>query len=487
MIAPTVLEVNTLPWLADVSARCGRRCTLADVPTQEWDALRWPGTDAIWLMGVWQRSPAGAAILKRNDGHLSACDIALPGWGDDDFAGSAYCIRGYQVDKRLGGDAALATARRELAKRGLKLVLDFVPNHVAPDHPWTASHPERFIRGGEADIASDPAAFVRCGRQVLACGRDPYFPPWSDVVQLDLFHPGAREALIATLVAIAGRCDGIRCDMAMLALNDVVEKTWGASRLQRETRRPAGEFWEEAVAAIRERHPGCWLAAECYWSLEPRLRGLGFDACYEKAPFDAVQRRDPDAFRSWLAGAQGDLDGRLRFAENHDEPRVAMSCGGHAAAALVASLALPGPRLLHLGQEEGRRVHLPVSLARAPAEAGDHNLAILHRSLLAATSRSWVRHGAAAILPAEGDPAIVAWSLRDGAGMAVAAINLGWHAADARLRLSWPGLAGLDWILRDAVTGAEYRRSGSEMLSPGLFVRIEAGSAHLFNLSPAPG
>src|SRR5262249_36489114 len=149
--------------------------------------------------------------------------------------GSAYCIRGYEVDPRLGADAGLAAARQALASRDLKLLLDFVPNHVAPDHPWVAEHPEYFVRGTDEDAAADPAAWLETPNGPVARGRDPYFPPWPDVVQLDPMSPGLRDAAVETLVSIAARCDGVRCDMGMLFLDDVVERTW-AGRLQ--PRRP---------------------------------------------------------------------------------------------------------------------------------------------------------------------------------------------------------------------------------------------------------
>ena len=60
----------------------------------------------------------------------------------------------------------------------------------------------------------------------IACGRDPFFPPWRDVAQLNYFNPATREAMIGVLTTIAQHCDGVRCDMAMLVLNDVFAQTW---------------------------------------------------------------------------------------------------------------------------------------------------------------------------------------------------------------------------------------------------------------------
>ena len=139
---PVIYELNTAAWLRDVGVRAGRDVTLADVPADEWDRVSPPGVDAVWLMGVWRRSPAGLAIAQRNPGLVSSFRDTLPDLHADDVIGSPYCIAGYQLEPRFGEPDALAIARDELARRGLGLILDYVPNHVAPDHPWTSEHPE---------------------------------------------------------------------------------------------------------------------------------------------------------------------------------------------------------------------------------------------------------------------------------------------------------------------------------------------------------
>ncbi len=157
----------------------------------------------------------------------------------DDVVGSPYSIRRYQPDARIGDWAALDAAGEKLHARGLRLMLDFVPNHVALDHAWILEEPEYFIQGSAEDFARDRSAYYRAetysGTRYIARARDPYFPPWRDVAQLNHFNPAMRAALIADLVETAKHCDGFRCDMAMLVLNDIFARTW-ASRLA-ETRR----------------------------------------------------------------------------------------------------------------------------------------------------------------------------------------------------------------------------------------------------------
>ena len=143
---PTLYEINTWVWLAELGKWYGKPIDLNSVPAAEWDALATYGFDAVWFMGVWERSPAGIAIANQNTALLDDFRRALPDFQASDNVGSPYCVRAYTVDQHLGGTQGLATARKELASRGMKLVLDFVPNHVAPDHSWVTEHPEYFIQ-----------------------------------------------------------------------------------------------------------------------------------------------------------------------------------------------------------------------------------------------------------------------------------------------------------------------------------------------------
>ena len=155
----------------------------------------------------------------------------LPDLRDEDIAGSGFAITGYTVHKNLGGDAALTRLRERLRKRGLKLMLDFVPNHMGLDHPWLEDHPDFFVSGTEEDLVRAPKNFVkmklRSGERIIAYGRDPYFSGWPDTVQLNYANPALQESMMGELIRIAGQCDGVRCDMAMLVLPEIFERTWG--------------------------------------------------------------------------------------------------------------------------------------------------------------------------------------------------------------------------------------------------------------------
>jgi glycosidase len=483
---PLVYELNTWVWLAELTRREGRPVDLASVPAAEWDAIAALGFDAVWLMGVWQRSPAGVEIALANPGLVDSFRRALPDLAAEDVVGSPYCIRRYVVDPHLGGRAELAAARIALAERDLGLLLDFVPNHVAPDHPWTVDHAEYFVRGTEEDLARDPASFVRVGDAVLANGRDPYFPAWPDVVQLDAFSPGLRAAAVTTLREIAAQCDGVRCDMAMLMMSDVFERTWG----ERAGPRPDEEYWETAIGAIKADRPGFLFLAEAYWDLEWALQQQGFDHCYDKRLYDRLAHEGAEAVHGHLTADLAYQRRLLRFLENHDEPRAATTFPpDRARAAAVATLTQDGMRLVHEGQLEGRRVQLPVFLGRRPDEEPDTDLAAFYERLLGALDDEAFRSGEWTLAERRGWPGndtwhnLVAWTRRSGESAWLVVVNLGDVHASGHVEVPWDDLRGATWELSDPTTGAVYDRSGDE-LRDGLYVGLEPWAWHLFRVTP---
>jgi len=303
---------------------------------------------------------------------------ALTDWRLYDVAGPPYCIRDYLVDDRLGGPAAVAGARKELAARGVGLILDFVPNHVAPDHPWVTDRPELLVTGTEEDLDRDPASFLRVGNTVLANGRDPCFPAWPDVVQLNAFAAVLRDAAVATLTSIAEQCDGVRCDMAMLILNDVFARTWG----DRVGPAPAADYWSTVISAVRSTHPGFLFVAEACWDLEWALQQQGFDFCYDKRLYDRLEHGPAEAVHGHLTGDTGYQQHLVRFVENHDEPRAAAAFGDRSAVAAVTALTQSGAGLIHHGHVAGRRTRLPVFLGRYPDEPADPVVADFYRVFL---------------------------------------------------------------------------------------------------------
>jgi glycosidase len=475
-------------WLAELSVKAGKRIDLGSVAASEWDAIGAFGFDAVWFMGVWQRSPAGIAIANRNESLLADFRRALPDFHAEDNVGSPYCVRGYVVDQQLGGPKGLARARKELAKRGMRLVLDFVPNHVAPDHPWANDHPEYFIQGTDDDLRNNPNAFVRTDKAVFACGKDPYFPAWPDVLQLNAFQAGLRKGVVETLSDVASQCDGVRCDMAMLLLNSVFERTWGG----RAGARPATEYWDDAIPAVKKANPNFLFIAEAYWDLEWELQQHGFDFCYDKRLYDRLEHDNAETVRLHLCADAGYQDKLLRFLENHDEPRAAsvFDRAKERAAAVVTST-LTGARLFHEGQFEGRKVRLPVFLGRRPEEPTDSELQDFYRKLLAGINDAAFRQGQWRLCERSGWPDnqsfqnLVAWSWSHADDRWLVVVNLSESTVQARVRLGWDDMATRQWQLSDLLSGVSYERAGNEMASEGLYVDLGPWAYHFLRLNRA--
>lgn len=478
---PVVYEINTWLWLSEQSAAAGRPVTLATVAAEHWDALAKLGVDAVWLMGVWERSPAGLRIALDNPALVEDLRQALPDFTEADAVGSPYCVRRYVVDERLGGAAGLAAARRALADRGVRLVLDFVPNHVAADHPWVQERPDHFVTGTAEDLHRDPASFMEVAGRVVACGRDPFFPAWRDVLQLDAFSPGLRESAATALLDIAGACDAVRCDMAMLVMNGVFARTWG----ERVGPPPAADYWPAVIERVKQRHPDFRFVAEAYWDLEWALQQQGFDYCYDKRLYDRLEKEGPESVRLHLQAGLAYQTRLVRFIENHDEPRAAAAFGAEKARAVAVTFAtLPGARLFHEGQLEGRRTRLPVFLTRRPAEPADRDLEAFYRKLLGAIAAPALRAGTWRLLERTGWPDnptfqnLVAWAWERGQQRHVVVVNLSDARAQARIPFPWSDLAAQHLRLVDAFTGESYDRDGQETMDPGLYVDLPAWGFH---------
>jgi hypothetical protein len=484
---PVIFEINTWAWIDELRRKSGRPLTLETVPQDELERLAALGFDGLWLMGVWQRSPGSRQVASGIDALQKEYRRALPDLRPDDIVGSPYAIYDYQVDEQMGGDAALAALRKRLEKLGLGLILDFVPNHLALDHPWTREHPERLLQGRPAQLEKAPDNYFRAHGQVYAHGRDPYFPGWSDTVQLDYRRPETRRAIMDLLLSVSQRCDGLRCDMAMLLTHDVFLRTWGGSFDP-----PGMEFWPEAIDQVKAAHPGFLMMAEVYWDMEYELQQMGFDYCYDKRLYDRLVKGQVAAIRDHLALASREYLSRLvHFIENHDEPRAAATFGvQRSRAAAVAALAAPGARLIHEGQLTGRRRKLPVQLGRRLEEPIEPELLSFYRALLEALRHPIFHEGQWKLLSTQeatpGDEShrnlvISCWEL--GAESRIAVANLSTERAQTIVPIDRPGMAGRTWELYDLLGANRFLRDGAELGRRGLDLDLPGYGYHLFRLA----
>jgi glycosidase len=483
---PSLYQINTRVWLTELSQKLGRRATLDDIPDAELDRLGQMGFDWVWFLSVWQTGLAAQQVSRSNAEWRREFHETLPDLREDDIPGSGFAITGYTVHADLGGDAALARLRERLTKRGLRLMLDFVPNHMGLGHPWVEDHPEYFIRGTERDLAGAPQNYTWAKRKqgdlLLAHGRDPYFPGWPDTLQLNYANPATQEAMIGELVKIAGQCDGVRCDMAMLVLPDVFERTWG----QR-----APPFWPNAIRRVRERVPGFLFMAEVYWDLEWTLQQQGFDYAYDKRLYDRLRGQHARPVREHFLAGLDYQDKLARFLENHDEPRAAAAFphGVHEAAAAVTFLS-PGLRFFHEGQFRGRKIRISPHLGRRPDEPVDAGLAMFYDRLLAVLRQPLLRAGRWQLLectPAwEGNgtwDCFLAFSWQGSREeRLLVAVNYAPNQSQCYVRLPFMDLGNRPWQLQDLLGDSTYDRGGNDLQVRGLYLDVPPWKASVFSL-----
>jgi hypothetical protein len=376
-------------------------------------------------------------------------------------------------------------------------MLDFVPNHTALDHPWAHDHPEFYVHGSDEDLGREPGNYVRVstrlGTRVLAHGKDPYFPGWPDTLQVNYRHPGLRQAMRDVLGRIAGQGDGVRCDMSMLVLPDVIARTWGTRSQPADGTVPVDEpFWPEAISHVRGAKPDFTFMAEAYWDLEWALQQQGFDYTYDKRMYDRLHAQDAGAVRGHLRAAPDFQRKSVRFLENHDEPRAAAAFPPpvHRAAAVLAFL-VPGMRFLHEGQRSGRRLRASNHLRRRTPEPVDVELREFYDRLLACVRRPEVRGGEWTLLACQSawpdNPTwdrFLAYSWEAEGHRLLVAVNYGPTQGQCYVSLAFPDLSGRTWRLRDLLNPRlTYERAGGDLATRGLYLDLPAWGHHVFDVS----
>jgi hypothetical protein len=283
------------------------------------------------------------------------------------------------------------------------------------------------------------------------------------------------------LERIAGLCDGVRCDMAMLVLPDVFERTWG--------KRPE-PFWPEATRRARARHEGFLFMAEVYWDLEWTLQQQGFDYTYDKRLYDRLRDGHARPVRDHFRADTDFQRKSARFLENHDEPRAAATFtqGNHEAAAILTFLC-PGLRFIHQGQREGFKKRIPVHLVRGPAEPVDSQTQEFYDRMLACLKRPEFRDGDWQLL--ESTPAwggnwtwdcFICFLWRREGEIAIVAVNYAPNQSQCRLRIPLGEIAGRAVRLKDLMGAEVYNRRGDEILSAGLYMELPAWGYNVFQL-----
>ena len=393
---PLVYEINTRVWLQELSKKYQKPVTLGTVPEKELRFFIACGFNIIWLMGVWKPSLYSQAIARSHQCLRTTFLEQLDSLAPEDIGASPYAISDYSLDPSLGEEEELDIFRKRLNDSGIKLMLDFVPNHLAIDNNWLPDHPEYFISVSNQEHYLDPGSCFEYERDTyLAHGKDPYFPAWTDTLQLNYANPDTHELMRDNLLSISKKCDAVRCDVAMLVLKSVFDTTWGSL-----TGPMPEEFWDKSIEVVKAGKKNFVFLAESYWNKEWQLQQLGFNYTYDKPFYDHITAHPVNItrLREHLKADWKYQSKLCLFLENHDEPRAAKKLGpNHFVAALIL-LTSPGMHLIHQGQMEGCRLRLPVQMLRKKNERPNGELLTFYRKLFILTGSELFANGKIEIL-----------------------------------------------------------------------------------------
>jgi glycosidase len=375
---PKIYQINTRVWLRKLSKVYQKEISLENIPAHEWLKIKNYGFDYIWLMGVWKIGLNSIVAPQAHEPLAEEFARNLPDWKNQDVIGSPYAIKDYSINLELGGEGTLEFAKKVINHYGLGVILDFVPNHTASDHHWVFDHPQFYIQAVGDESEEELKMFFKIKDKYIAHGKDPNFPPWLDTAQLNYFDTDSRQAIKNTIYDISKVCDGIRCDVAMMILNDIYNKTW--TKQKNNSNNP--EFWLEAIKTVKTDFHDFIFISESYWDTGEYLQELGFDFTYDKDLYDLILEKSPQDVNNYIKN-QKSPDRWFRYIENHDEERAVSHFGlEKSQAAAVLTSTLPGASMIHQGQMVGKTRRIPVQLRRGFDEPNNLALEEFYKKLL---------------------------------------------------------------------------------------------------------
>ena len=485
---PVLYEINTRVWIK----RFGKDIKLSEIPDEYFKDLADKGINIVWMMGVWETTPQIIEKCCLSPELVTAYNKSLNKWKREDIIGSPYSINDYQINPDLGSLTDLKLLRDQLSKFQIKLFLDFIPNHFSAASKLIDKKPELFLSGDEELLNYDPVTFFKPGPdkdEIFAHGRDPFFPAWSDTIQLNYYNPETRKFMINKLLNLTEICDGVRCDMSILQLNNIFTNTWSGVLNKLDYPKPKTEFWKEAIAKVKSQNPDFTFIAEAYWDLEFDLQQQGFDYTYDKRLTERLASDD-------IFGAKTHLDADIiyqeksvRFLENHDEKRAVSSFGKQkslAAATIMSTV--PGMKFYYDGQFEGKRIKLPLQLGFEPEERKSHTVMNYYNQLLQVIQNDVFKYGVFNKL----DPIsaggnnhsfehFFCWQWTYKRELWIVITN--YSETTSQCRIKFDIFLDANKIeLFDHLAGISYTRNVDEIKSQGLYVELKGYRSHIFSV-----
>jgi len=389
-----LIAKNAYVWLDQLAKEYHREIKRLDqVPDEELDMLAQWGFTGLWLIGLWERSPASQRIKQLS--------------GNPDAVSSAYSLYDYVIADNLGGEDAYINLRSRAWQRGVRLAADMVPNHVGIYSKWVIEHPDWFISLDHSPFPtytfdgenlshdervgiyledhyysrSDAAVvFKRVDQwtgdsKYIYHGNDGTAMPWNDTAQIDYLNPEVREAVIQTILHVARKFPIIRFDAAMTLAKKHLQRLWfpepgfggdipsraeyGLTREQIDQAIPI-EFWREVVDRVTQEIPDTLLLAEAFWMMEGYfVRTLGMHRVYNSAFMNMLREEKNSEYRQLIKNTL-EFDPQIlkryvNFMNNPDEETAIAQFGSDdkyfGICAMLATL--PGLPMFGHGQTEG--------------------------------------------------------------------------------------------------------------------------------------
>ncbi|HRN25556.1 MAG TPA: alpha-amylase family glycosyl hydrolase [Ignavibacteriaceae bacterium] len=415
-----MIAKNAFVWMHQLTAKYGKEIKrLDEIPDAELDTLaRW-NFNALWLIGIWERSPASRKIKQM--------------MGNPEAASSAYSLYDYVIANELGGDYAFENLKSRAWQRGIRLSSDMVPNHTGIYSKWVTEKPGYFIQNTVPpypnykftgpNLSDDNRVEVRIedqyysrtdaavvferldkftgDRTYIYHGNDGTNMPWNDTAQLDLMKAEVRESLIQTIMHVARKTPIIRFDAAMTLAKKHFQRLWfpipgsgGAipsraeyamTRSQFDSIMPE-EFWREVVDRINAEMPDTLLLAEAFWLMEGYfVRSLGMHRVYNSAFMHMFMKEENEKYKllikNTLTFNPEILKRYVNFMSNPDEETAINQFGKGDKYFGVATMliTLPGLPMFAHGQVEGLSEKYGMEYKRAYyTEFADDNLIKRH-------------------------------------------------------------------------------------------------------------
>ncbi len=487
LLNPKLYEINTRVWIKQFE----KGTTLSKIPKKIFEDFAAKGIDIIWFLGVWKTCPGLVDKCCFTVDLISSYSKSLKDWKKEDVIGSPFAIDDYEVNPQLGDFSDLKNLKEILNDMGIKLFLDFIPNHFGAESKLIKTNPEIFLKADEELFNNDPHTFFQVEsdhKQIFAHGRDPLFPAWLDTIQVNYFSRDAREFMINRLLQLTEFCDGVRCDMTMLQLNNVFQNTWLGVLNKRNYKEPKEEFWKIAIEKVKKKAPEFIFLAEAYWDLEWDLQQLGFDFTYDKRLTDRLAANDVQSVKSHLLAENQFQIHSARFLENHDEQRAVIKFGkkqSFAAAVLMSTI--QGMKIYYDGQTEGKKIRLPVQLGQDTIEKISESIQKHYLKIFSITKSEIFKKGEWKMLdpmPAASNnfsfEKMFAWQWKLGEESRLIVINYSDSTSQCRLK---PDLMTDEKEIKlvDLLHDVEYYRSVDEIKTIGLFIELKNYRSHIFS------